>query len=199
MMHKKHKMQGLLLGLVLILASTFTANAQKVAVKTNLLYDATTTFNLGVEFGLSPKWTLDVSGNYNPWTFDNNKKWKHWFVQPEARYWLCEKFNGHFFGAHLHGGQYNVGNIDFSHKFLGNDFKELKDHRFEGWFVGAGLVYGYAWVLGKHWNLEAEIGVGYAYTRYDKYECGTCGNKVDKGVHNYVGPTKAALSLVYVF
>lgn len=38
------------------------ALAQETAVKTNLLYDATTTMNLGVEFGLSPKWTLDVSG-----------------------------------------------------------------------------------------------------------------------------------------
>ena len=45
------------------------AMAQKVAVKTNLLYDATSTINLGTEFGLSPKWTLDVSANYNPWTY----------------------------------------------------------------------------------------------------------------------------------
>ena len=29
------------------------AYAQKVAVKSNLLYDATATFNLGVEFGLA--------------------------------------------------------------------------------------------------------------------------------------------------
>lgn len=29
--------------------------AQKVALKTNLLYDATSTMNLGFEFGLSPK------------------------------------------------------------------------------------------------------------------------------------------------
>lgn len=29
-------------------------SAQNVAVKTNLLYDATTTFNLGAEIGLSP-------------------------------------------------------------------------------------------------------------------------------------------------
>lgn len=199
MMHKSHKMHRLFLGLVIILASTFTAHAQKAALKTNLLYDATTTFNLGAEFGLSPKWTLDVSANYNPWTFNDNKKWKHWMVQPEARYWLCEKFNGHFFGFHLHGGQYNIGHIDTSFKFLGNDFEALKDHRFEGWFVGAGIGYGYSWVLGKHWNIEAEIALGYAYIRYDKYKCGTCGSKVGKGVHNYVGPTKAALSLVYVF
>jgi hypothetical protein len=75
---------------------TTGVTAQELAVKTNLLYDATTTGNIGVEAGLSKKWTLDVSGNLNPWTFSNNKKIKHWMVQPEARYWLCEKFNGQF-------------------------------------------------------------------------------------------------------
>ena len=188
-----------MLGLFLVIASTFTANAQKAAVKTNLLYDAGSTINLGAEFSLNPKWTLEGSVNYNPWTFSENKKWRHWMVQPAARYWLCEKFNGHFFGAHLHGGQYNIGNVDLNFKFLGANLRELKDHRFEGWFVGAGVSYGYSWVLSKHWNFEAEIGIGYAYSKYDKYECAACGEKLDKGVHNYVGPTKAALSLVYLF
>ncbi len=182
------------------LGVAYSVMAQKVAVKTNLLYDATTTINLGVEFGLAPKWTLDVSGNYNPWTFSNNKKWKHWLVQPEARYWFCNKMMGHFVGVHALGGQYNVGNVDADFKFLGTDFSQLKDHRYEGWMVGAGVAYGYAWALSKHWNLEAEIGLGYVYTRYDKYKCEKCGEKVesDKG-HHYVGPTKAAVNLVYVF
>ena len=41
--------------------------AQKVALKSNLLYDATTTMNLGLEIGLVRKWTLDIPVNYNPW------------------------------------------------------------------------------------------------------------------------------------
>ena len=40
--------------------------AQKVALKSNLLYDATTTMNLGLEIGLVRKWTLDIPVNYNP-------------------------------------------------------------------------------------------------------------------------------------
>ena len=115
------------------------AVAQKVALKTNLLYDATSTMNLGFEFGLSPKWTLDVSGNYNPWTFSKNKKWKHWLVQPEARYWFCNKMMGSFIGFHALGGSHNIGNVDLDFKFLGTDFSKLKDYRYEGWFVGAGL------------------------------------------------------------
>ncbi len=185
---------------VLLGGATFSCRAQEFALKTNVLYWATTTPNLGFEVGLAPKWTLDVSMGYNPWTFSDNKKWKHWLVQPEARYWLCEKMGGHFLGLHLHGGQYNIGNVNADFKLLGTDFSKLKDSRYEGWFVGAGVSYGYAWMLGKHWNLEAEIGIGYAYTRYDRYECATCGSKMqDDNVHHYVGPTKAAINLVYVF
>lgn len=182
------------------LGISLTAIAQKVAIKTNLLYDATTTFNLGAEFGLSPQWTLDISGNYNPWTFSHNKKWKHWQVQPEARYWFCNKMMGHFIGLHALGGQYNLGNIDADFMLMGTDFSKLKDHRFEGWMVGAGIAYGYAWTLSKHWNLEAEIGLGYVFSKYDKYNCEKCGEKIESDQsHHYVGPTKAALNLVYVF
>ena len=39
------------------------------AIKTNALYWATSTPNLGFEVGLAKKITLDVSGNYNPWKF----------------------------------------------------------------------------------------------------------------------------------
>ena len=84
----------------------FGAKAQNVAVKTNLLYDAAATINAGVEVGLAPKWTLDVSGNFNGWTMSDDRKWKHWMIQPEARYWFCDRFAGHFLGIHAHGGQF---------------------------------------------------------------------------------------------
>jgi hypothetical protein len=130
----------------------------------------------------------------------NGRKWKHWLAQPELRYWLCDRFAGHFFALHLHGGQYNVGGLKNGIKFLGTDFSKLGDYRFQGWFAGAGIAYGYTWILGKHWNLEAELGFGYSYTNYDTFECAGCGKKVEEGKdHHYVGPTKAAINLVYLF
>ena len=45
---------------VLFLFVGISLSAQDVAVKTNLLYDVSTTINLGAEIGLSPKWTLDL-------------------------------------------------------------------------------------------------------------------------------------------
>lgn len=50
-MMKRIKM-ALMIGLCFL---ALDASAQKVAVKTNLLYDATSTINLGVEFALTPK------------------------------------------------------------------------------------------------------------------------------------------------
>lgn len=174
--------------------------AQKVAVKTNLLSDAFLSPNLGIEVGLAPKWTLDVEGQLNGWTLSHERRWKHWAVQPGARYWLCDRFGGHFLGAHVHGGQYNIGGFDGKLNFLGTDARKLKDARYQGWFAGAGLSYGFAWLLGEHWNLEAEIGLGYSYTRYSKFRCAGCGKKVeDDRPHHYVGPTKAAVNLVYLF
>lgn len=43
-------------------------SAQHVALKNNLLYDATTTPNLALEIGLGKKTTLDLYGGYNPFT-----------------------------------------------------------------------------------------------------------------------------------
>jgi len=177
-----------------------SVSAQKFAIKTNLLEATIGTFNLGGEMSVAPKWTVELYGRYNPWTFSDNKKWKYWQIQPAIRYWFCEKMNGHFIGLHLIGGEYNIGNLDWNSGFLGSGFSNVKDYRVEGFYVGSGLDYGYSWMLGRHWNMEAEVGLGYIFTQYDKYRCPKCGEKLETNSnHNYVGPTKVALNLIYVF
>ena len=88
---------------VCLLASSLFMYGQ-VAVKTNVAIDAVAIPNLGVEVGLSKKLTVDLPFYYNPWKYSDNKMLKLVMVQPELRYWLCDKFNGHFFGFHLMGG-----------------------------------------------------------------------------------------------
>lgn len=177
-----------------------SSRGQNVAVKTNLLYDLSANANLALETRVAPKWTTELSGNLNLWKFSNDKQWRNYVIQPEVRYWFCESFAGHFVGAHLLGGQYNIGNVDLDFKMLGTDFSKLKDTRYQGWFVGAGIAYGYDWILSRHWNIEAEIGIGWAYTRYDCFRCTGCGKKIEENrPHNYFGPTKAAINIVYVF
>lgn len=185
--------------MVVMLALFSNIKAQEIALKTNLFNDVLLSPNLGVEVGLASRWTIDVTGEINAWTIDSHK-WKHWLVQPEIRYWFCRRFAGHFMGMYLLGGQYNFANLDLDFKFLGSDFRKLDNRRYQGWGVGAGIAYGYDWILGKHWNLEAEIGIGWIYTRFDSYPCAKCGKKIDSNrPHNYLGPTKAALNIVYLF
>lgn len=184
---------------VFLLGTLLGVRGQDINVKTNLLYDATLTVNAGAEVGLAPRWSFDLSGNYNGWSV-NHHKWKHWLVQPELRYWFCDHFAGHFVGIHALGGQYNLGNIKNSINFLGSDFSKLTDRRYQGWYVGAGIAYGYSFILNRHLNLELEAGFGYIYTRYDVFNCEGCGRKVaEDKPHHYVGPTKAAVNLVYAF
>lgn len=191
--------------LILIIAAVAMVTAQRtqaqdVGVKTNLVADGLLSPNLAVEVGVAPKWTLELTGEFNGWTLSHERRWKHWLAMPEARYWLCDRFSGHFFGVEAHGGQYNIGGFDGKWNLLGTDARKLKNTRYQGWFVGGGITYGYAWILGKHWNLEGEIGIGYSYTRYDRFRCAGCGKKIESGKsHNYVGPTKAALNIVYLF
>lgn len=178
----------------------------QVSVKTNLLYDATTTPNLGLEVGVGAKSTVNLVYGLNAWTFDSSKgerKAKHWVVMPEYRWWTCSKFNGHFFGVHAMGGQFNAANISLpipGFFFSGDNLASgVKDSRYQGYFAGAGFTYGYQWILSRHWNLEAEIGVGYNHVWYDKYRCGDCGGKLNSGHSNYAGITKLGLSIMYIF
>ena len=187
----------LLLTLMLLLVG-LAANAQKVGIKTNLISDAVTSPNLGVEFRMAPKWTFDFSGQLNAWNI-HDRRWRHWMLQPEARLWLCEAFQGSFFALHAIGGQFNIGNIDNNISFLGSDFSKLKDHRYQGWGAGAGIGYGYAWMLGRHWNLELMAAIGWIYCHYDRYPCTVCGTVEGSGHHNYFGPTKFSLAIEYLF
>lgn len=179
---------------VFLFFSPISLNAQ-VSLKTNLLYWATTTPNIGIEAAVAPKHTVQLFYGLNPWKFSGEKKIRHWVLQPEYRYWFCERFNGWFLGAHLMGGEFNAGEV----KLPLGIFPALQRNRYEGWFAGGGITAGYQWMLSRHWNIEASLGVGYNYIQYDRFGCGYCGELLESGHTHYVGPTKAAISILYLF
>lgn len=168
-----------------------TAFSQNVALKTRLTNIALLSFDLGVEAGLSQKWTAELSSTYNPWTLADNMKWKILKFEPQVRYWPCQKFMGWFISSYIHGGFFNIGNVPLP---------PFRDTRYEGWFLGGGIGAGYQFILSRHFNLELEIGGGYAYSRYDSYMCPKCGTVLSEDTPNhYWGPTKANITLVYLF
>lgn len=188
------RLPGLLVLLLLFFGGVLRAQSLSggrhtpaLSLKSNLAYDATGGFNLGAEFKVAPRLTVDLPLVWNPLEFGEGRKWKHFLVQPELRYWTCEPFNGHFLGIHAHYAFYNAGGIGS---------RWMKDYRFEGWLAGIGVSYGYQWLLSSRWSIEASV--GYAYMDYDRYLCRKCGAFQAHDRMNYFGPTKAAVSLIYI-
>lgn len=190
--------------LILLCLSSFYLFAQQdlgkekgsvIGIKTNFPYWGTATFNAGIEVRLARKWSLEAEVGLNPFDGKNDdgiygKSLKHLRVHPELRYWFCETFHKHFIGLHVPYLLYNVSDI----KILGTE-----NERHQGWGAGAGISYGYSWLLSKHWNLEATVGVGYLYLESEKYPCTNCGSKIETAKKHYFGPTQAAINLIYQF
>ena len=169
------------------------------SIKNNLLYDATLTPNIGLEVKIGSRSTFQIFYGINPWKFSDTKKWRHWSLMPEYRYWLKKEkapyLLGWFTGVHALGGEFNVGGVDMPFGMM----KWLKDNRYEGWFIGGGLTLGHAWRLSDRWRLEAAVGVGYIRFRYDRYQNEWCGDFIHSGTYDYFGPTKLALNIAYNF
>ena len=75
--------------LIVALLVAVSANAQQLGLKTNVLYWATTTPNIGLELQTGRKHTIQAFYGINPWKFKDNKSIRHWVIQPEYRYWFC--------------------------------------------------------------------------------------------------------------
>lgn len=189
----------------LLLFSGISVSAQRIGVKTNALYLATSTPNIGLEYAFADRFSLELEGGYNPWTLDGdrNMKVKHFLVSPEVRYWFCEAFNGHFIGINANYTLFNLSGVDVPAVFFPSArsamvLEDLKNRRSEGWAAGAGLTYGCVWPIARRWNLECTVGLGYWYTDYDKFESRKCGLFQEHVSHGAFGPTALGISFIYL-
>lgn len=214
--HKMRNLRTLLLGLTLLtgaivcqaqtefsMDSLIKSNKVRhhVELRTNLLYLATTTPNLSVDFGIAERWSLSLTAGYNPFKFparnrDDNKvvnpKFMHWLVEPELKYWFDEHLEGWYMGLHGLYSEYNVGGISF--------ISALNENRYKGNLFGGGLSIGWhIWLGKKHrTGLDFSLGAGYLRLHYDKFKACNCSGVLGTYDRNYIGPTKAAVSLTYL-
>ena len=160
--------------------------SQGVSLRNNVLYDATLSPNLGLEFHLDSVWSLGLNGGLNAWDIDKdkNKKWRHVMLSPFVR-----RYNGthrsqqpdtlrhrSFWGLHGVYSHYNVGNVSFPFGI----YSGVKDRRMQGDLVAVGGSYGHSWRLSRYWLLEAEVGLAVGYTWYKEYECPQCGTYIGR-------------------
>ena len=158
------------------------------AIKTNVAYLAATVANLGVEYSFGKHYSVDLPIIYSPYTVARDYRLRFLAIQPEFRYWLKTPMKGHFFGAHLNIGAFNIA-VDDKNRYQSPDG-----------FYGVGLSYGYVLPFARHWAAEFTVGAGYVHTKYDTYYNIPNGARFEKGrFYNYWGLTKMGINLVYRF
>lgn len=195
----------LTIALLLILAMPQTAEAQaplgepllpRLALRTNLLYDATLSPNLGVDVRVDSTWTVGLLAGFNAWDIDKakNKKWRHMLFSLRARRYLNEMvlWKG-YLETDLIYSHYNVGNTSIPFGL----YSATKDRRLQGDLVALGGKYGYSWILGRDWRIEAEAGVAVGYTWYKEYDCPHCGTFLGDGDRIFLLP-QLGINIVYI-
>ncbi len=181
----------ILIGFILLCAcfSVQNVSAQRVALKTNALEYLVLTPNLSLEARLSRKLSLQVGLSVNPiHSAIGDYKFTNCRLEPELRYWFNRPMARHFMALSTTVGGYSL---------------QLKDRLMDFNAFGAGLSYGYALVLNRHWNVEFELGAGVAYVNgsdYKKSELEENHNNKENNMKKFVPiPIRAAVSFSYIF
>lgn len=135
---------------------TMQANAQMVAVKTDVVKDAFMIPNIGVEIVLGDKHTLGAD------LFGTKKIYGNVAeiigVTPRYRYWLSGRpFSRLFVGANAQFANYTINWEDKS--YHGNSF-------------AVGLALGYSINLSKRFNIELAGGTDLLYYNHKQYTLG---------------------------
>lgn len=158
----------------------------RLALKTNLLYDAVLMPSLEVEYLINERWTVNLEGEVAWWS----KTGKHKYYQiatisPEARYWFKTRkpWHGHYVGLFAGGSWYDLENGKRGYK---------------GELLMTGLSYGYMFPVGRNLSFEAGIGLGFLHTSYEEY-LPIDGHYVYQRTSrtDYFGPVKLKFALVW--
>lgn len=183
------------------------------ALKTNLLFDAVTLFNIEIEVPIGRR--ISVLGE---WTFPfwgglgnrggvapipvYSEKYTLQMLSAgvELRYWF--KRGNKLNDKAQRWGDYNPLCGWFVGPYAGigwYDFQLGKDGVRGDSYITAGVSGGYAHPIGKHFHMEYSIGVGHMQTQYKHYKP-IDGHKVYQydGRYSWIGPTKAKVSLVWI-
>lgn len=158
----------------------------RLAVKTNLIYDAVLMPSLEVEYRINDRWSFNLEGDMAWWKKDSRHKYYQLAtISPEGRYWFKTRkpWHGHYVGLFSGFTWYDLENGEQGYK---------------GEAVTAGLSYGYMFPIGRNLSLEAGLGVGFMHTEYEEYlPIDGCYVYQQTKQMNYFGPLKLKFALVW--
>ena len=166
------------------------AGAQTFSLSTNTLdYAQLGTLNIEAAYGFARHWSVQLGAKYNPFSFETARgrfQARQRLVRAGARWWPWHVYSGWWLGARAQWQEYSRGGFSSPVTTEGDRF-------------GGGLSAGYAYMLGKHWNLDVGIGAWAGYDRYVSYSCPDCGSVRANGGKYFFLPDDFILSFAYIF
>ena len=163
-----------------------------MALKTNALYTLLAVPNVGAEIHLGKRWTVSANWMYAWWHIDSKHYyWRTYGGDVAIRKYFGKSSKNRSFGGHHLGlyGQMLTYDVEWGDRGYQSD----------KWTYGGGLEYGYSFGIGKRLNLDLTLGVGYLMGQYMEYDpIDDCYVWQFTKKQNWIGPTKAEVSLVWL-
>ena len=124
-------------------------------LRTNLLYWAAFTPNIGLEWRINSFYGIKIDGGYSKWEYNGKDKvQKLWFVNPEIRRYILP--NKHLYiGLAGTFGAYNL---------------KLGKTGYQGDVYGGGITAGYQLPMGKYFSWDFNVGLGAVHFTYDTFD-----------------------------
>ena len=170
------------------------------ALKTNLLYDVLMVPNIGAELYLGKDWSVGANWMYAWWKNDvSHWYWRIYGGDIHVRKWFGKKAKEKPFAGHHVGIYAQTLTFDFSTGGRGYMAGEPGGNIWDRACFAGGVEYGYSHPISRRLNLDFTIGIGYLGGTYHEYlPIDDCYVWQFTKKQNWIGPTKAEVSLVWL-
>ena len=163
-----------------------------ISLRSNVLYDAALTPDIGVDIGISQHISLSGDFMYGWWSNTSSAHcWRLAGGNVEGRYYFSPA-QGSAYSRH-HVGVYGSA-VKYDFRFGATRQGQMSDNL----NYAAGISYGYTLPLARRISLDFSIGIGYMWGKYMKYRrIDNCDVWQSTNSRRWFGPTRAEIALVW--
>ena len=177
----------------LLLVAVQEAGAQESAagkgsISTNVAgYANLLTLNAEGSVPVSRRWTVNAGLKYNPFAFGKEKfRNKQQAYYAGMRYWPWHSYSGWWMSGKIQYQEFNAGGLG-------------RAETSEGDRLGLGLGAGFAYMVGKHFNVEFGASLWGGMEWFTSYSCPVCGDLEESGRKFFVLPCDIVIAISYIF
>lgn len=177
----------------LLLVAVQEAGAQESAagkgsISTNVAgYANLLTLNAEGSVPVSRRWTVNAGLKYNPFAFGKEKfRNRQQAYYAGMRYWPWHSYSGWWMSGKIQYQEFNAGGLG-------------RAETSEGDRVGLGLGAGFAYMVGKHFNVEFGASLWGGMEWFTSYSCPVCGDLEESGRKFFVLPCDIVIAISYIF